>query len=170
MVARRCKFILVLDSGADPCFGYEDLGNALRKIRIDMNIPIDFTEGLAAPLRAGVKRCAVAKIDYSAVDGVTPGSHCEPGYLVYVKPMFLGNEPPDVQSYHTAHEFFPHEPTSDQWFNESQTESYRMLGLHTMDEVLGNLAGPGLDNVRKAAENYVLSGASGPPRSAAHQA
>ncbi len=155
MVARRCKYILVLDSGADPCFGYEDLGNALRKIRIDMNIPIEFSEGLAGPLRAGTKRCAVAVIDYSTVDG-----DCDPGYLVYVKPIFLGNEPPDVQSYHTSHELFPHEGTADQWFNESQTESYRMLGLHTMDEICRSLDGPGLDNLRKAAENYIQSGPS----------
>jgi hypothetical protein len=166
MVARRCKYILVLDSGADPCFGYEDLGNALRKIRIDMNVPIAFSDALAAPLRAGLKRCAVARIDYSAVDG-----DCEPGYLVYVKPMFLGNEPPDVQSYRKTHESFPHEPTSDQWFNESQTESYRMLGLHTMDEVLGSLTGPGLENVRKAAEDYIRSsGKSSGPLTAAQPA
>ena len=153
MVARRCKYIVVLDSGADPCFGYEDLGNALRKIRIDMNIPIEFSEALAAPLRAGTKRCAVARIDYSAVDG-----DCEAGYLVYVKPMFLGNEPPDVQSYHTNNELFPHETTADQWFNESQTESYRMLGLHTMDEVCASLSGSELENLRKAAEGYIQAG------------
>ena len=150
MVARRCKYILVLDAGADPCFGYEDLGNALRKIRIDMNIPIEFNETLAAPLRTGKKRCAVARIDYSAVD-----ADAEAGYLVYVKPMFLGNEPPDVQSYHTAQPLFPHETTGDQWFNESQTESYRVLGLHTMDEICGSLAGVELDDVRKAAEDYI---------------
>jgi len=159
MVARRCKRIVVLDSGADPCFGYEDLGNAIRKIRIDLNIPIEFTEALAGPLRAGTKRCAVARIDYSAVDG-----KCEPGYLIYVKPMFLGNEPPDVQSYHTEHLDFPHETTADQWFNESQTESYRMLGLHTIDEICLSLGGFGLDAVRKAAEDYIQPNA-GPGRS-----
>jgi hypothetical protein len=131
-----------------------------------MNIPIEFSEPLAAPLRACAKRCAVAIIDYSAVDG-----DCEPGYLVYVKPMFLGNEPPDVQSYHSAHDQFPHEPTADQWFNESQTESYRMLGLHTMDEICRSLTGPGLDNIRKAAEDYIKpSAAPGAPLRAAQQA
>ena len=166
MVARRCKYILVLDSGADPNFGYEDLGNALRKIRIDMNIPIEFSEALAAPLRTGMKRCAVALIDYSEVDG-----DCEPGYLVYVKPMFLGNEPPDVQSYHTAFQQFPHETTADQWFNESQTESYRMLGMHTMDEICQSLAAPGLDNMRQAAEDYIKSNVvPSPPLSAAQKA
>ena len=153
MVARRCKYIVVLDSGADPRFGYEDLGNALRKIRIDMNICINFHDALADPFHPGAKRCAVAVIDYSSVDGPS-----EPGYLIYMKPMFLGNEPPDVQSYHTEHEAFPHEPTTDQWFNESQTESYRMLGLHTMDEVCRSLKEPTLEHLKKAAEDYVKAG------------
>ncbi len=166
MVARRCKFIVVLDGGADPCFTYEDLGNALRKIRIDMNIPIEFEEVLAAPLRASQKRCAVARIDYSNVDG-----DCAPGYLVYVKPLFLRSEPPDVQSYHSAHEEFPHETTGDQWFDESQTESYRMLGMHTMDEVCRHLHGGTLEEVRQAAEEYIKSGgAPGPPLSSAQPA
>lgn len=166
MVARRCKYIVVLDSGADPDFTYEDLGGALRKIRIDMNIPIQFDEVLAAPLRAGKKRCAVARINYSAVDG-----DCEPGYLVYVKPMFLGSEPPDVQSYHSAHDQFPHESTADQWFDESQTESYRMLGMHTIDEIVQHLHGSTLADVCLAAEEYIKSGsAPAPPLSSAQPA
>ena len=39
MVRRRCRFIVVLDGGCDPNFQYEDLGNALRKIRIDLKNP-----------------------------------------------------------------------------------------------------------------------------------
>ena len=150
MVARRCRHILVLDAGADPCFSYEDLGNALRKIRIDMNIPIEFEETLSRPLQENKKRCAVARIGYSKVDG-----ECEDGYLVYVKPMFLGNESPDIQSFHAEQLEFPQQATSDQWFNESQTESYRMLGLETMDEILGRLDGTTLDHVRRAAEEYI---------------
>jgi len=152
MVARRCRYIVVLDSGADPEFNYEDLGNALRKIRIDMNIPIEFDEGLISPLQTRKKRCAVARIVYSSVDG-----NCDDGYLIYIKPMFLANEPPDVQSYHCAHTDFPHQSTANQWFDESQTESYRLLGLHTVNEVFQHFDGTSLEDVRRAAENYVKS-------------
>jgi hypothetical protein len=154
MVQRRCRIILVLDSGGDPCFTYEDLGNALRKIRIDMNIPIEFDQALTAPLQARKKRCAVARIGYSSVDG----PNCEDGYLVYVKPMYLGNESPDVQSYHSGNLAFPHQTTGDQWFDESQTESYRMLGMHTMDEIFRHLKGDTLDDVVRASEEYIKSG------------
>lgn len=35
----------------------------------------------------------------------------------------------------TRHPEVPHEPTSDQWFDEAQFESYRRLGLHAVNRV-----------------------------------
>ena len=46
-----------------------------------------------------------------------------------------GNEPPDVAAYQAVNQDFPHQSTANQFFNESQTESYRMLGLHTVAEM-----------------------------------
>lgn len=40
MVRRRCRFILIVDAGYDPNFEFEDLGNAVRKIWIDLNVAI----------------------------------------------------------------------------------------------------------------------------------
>lgn len=131
MIRRGCRNIVVLDSGCDPDFTYEDLGNALRKIRIDLKIPIEFDESLK-PLRTKQARFAVATIRYSAWD-----EKLKDGCLLYIKPIMLGNEPPDVTAYQAANETFPHQSTSDQWFNESQTESYRMLGVHTVNEICG---------------------------------
>jgi hypothetical protein len=47
----------------------------------------------------------------------------------------------DVVNYVSGHQAFPHESTGDQWFSESQFESYRMLGLHTVNDICGD---PGL--------------------------
>lgn len=132
MVRRRCRYIVVSDAGCDPQFTYEDLGNALRKIRIDLKIPIDFEDGSFQSLVKRSRRYAVARIRYSLADGAG-----EDGYLLYMKPMMRGNEPPDVASYQTDHKDFPHQSTADQFFDESQTESYRMLGLHTVHEICG---------------------------------
>jgi len=139
MARRRCGLIVVLDSGCDPEFSYEDLGNALRKIRIDLRIPIDFDEESIRKLRAKERRWALATIRYSAVD-----AGCEDGRLVYIKPMRLGDEPPDVLSYAASHEAFPHQSTNDQWFDESQTESYRQLGLFTVAGMCEGWAGGSL--------------------------
>ncbi len=133
MVLRRCRCIVVLDGGCDPGFAFDDLGNALRKIRIDLRIPITFGEASLRSLREHSRRCAVASIGYSAVE---PGA--ADGWLIYVKPMLRGNEPPDVDNYGRTHPDFPHQSTSDQWFDESQTESYRMLGLTTIEEICGD--------------------------------
>jgi hypothetical protein len=50
--------------------------------------------------------------------------------LLYVKANLTGDESVDVLHYHKTHPEFPHEPTSDQFFDELQWESYRRLGEH----------------------------------------
>jgi hypothetical protein len=42
MVMRRYHRIVVVDGGADPKFELEDLGNAVRKVRVDLGIQIEF--------------------------------------------------------------------------------------------------------------------------------
>jgi hypothetical protein len=134
MVLRRCRTIVLVDSGCDPALTFEDLGNALRKIRVDFGIPIIFEGDSLDAVKAKKKRCAVASIDYSAVD-----RDSQPGRLVYLKPIITGDEPPDVTSYASANPSFPHQSTGDQWFDESQTESYRMLGKITVNEMCRDL-------------------------------
>src|SRR5581483_4686958 len=46
IVLRRCRNIVVCDAGQDPTFSFEDLGNAIRKIRIDFGIPIEFKHAI----------------------------------------------------------------------------------------------------------------------------
>ncbi len=130
MVRRHCRLIVVLDAGGDAEFNCDDLGNALRKIRIDQNIPIAFDAESMQLLRQRKRRWATASIRYSQVEGAG-----EDGRLIYVKPMLLGNESPDVLSYAASNPTFPHQSTGDQWFDESQTESYRELGAFTVNEM-----------------------------------
>jgi hypothetical protein len=59
--------------------------------------------------------------------------------LLYVKASMTGDEPTDVEQYHVEHPDFPHETTADQFFDEPQWESYRRLGEHVGDMVLGPL-------------------------------
>ncbi len=152
MVLRRCRQIVVLDAGCDPAFTYEDLGNALRKVRIDLNVPIDFEDQYMQPMREKKRRCAVATIRYSAVDATWPD-----GQLIYIKPMLLGTEPPDVEAYAAENPSFPHQGTGNQWFNESQTESYRMLGLHTLHEICRGWNGSSLEDFGRHVQATYLA-------------
>ncbi len=154
MVLRRCHFIVVSDASCDEGGVFQDLGSAVRKIRADMGVPIDFEGGIGILPRSAdpAKRAAslywaLGRIRYSIADpstapGAAPGAR--DGWLLYVKPAFCGTEPPDVCEYAMAHEQFPHEPTTDQFFSESQFESYRMLGSHVMQQMSRDWTGGSL--------------------------
>ena len=132
MVLRRCRYIIVSDAGCDGGLGFGDLGNAVRKIAIDHGIRISISP-LEDASWSGSRplRCAVGRIHYSEEDG-----DCEDGVLLYLKPWLHGDEPVGVASYGKANPAFPHETTADQWFSESQLESYRELGKHMMQRVI----------------------------------
>jgi len=139
MVRRRCRFILVSDAGCDPMFALEDLGNAVRKISLDLGVEIRF-QGLeklkprptdGTDIGADQPYHAVGEIDYPAADkGGLKGT------IIYIKAGFHGVESAGVQSYAKAHKDFPHETTADQWFSESQFESYRALGFEIADDLM----------------------------------
>ena len=78
--------------------------------------------------------CAVGQIHYDEVDDGAP-----PGTLLYIKPSLTGDEPSDVRNYVVDHPNFPHESTADQFFSESQFESYRELGEHIAQDVFGDV-------------------------------
>jgi hypothetical protein len=133
MILRRCRLIVVSDAGCDPDCSLEDLGNAIRKIRVDLGVTIELTkfEIFSRTDEEGKKSgryCAIGEIDYGTAD-----EGGRKGTLIYIKPALLGNEPRDIYNYSRECEEFPHEATSDQWFNESQFESYRALGQRTID-------------------------------------
>jgi hypothetical protein len=154
MVIRRCRYIVVSDAGADGDFTFEDLGNALSKIRIDLGVPIEFEQGLPMRARpdlrgkaydptaskAAFPYFAVARIRYSCVDPAEPADDdeaCEriDGWLLYIKTSLNDTEPADVFHYAKLHTTFPHESTGNQLYTEQQFESYRMLGSHVVDSI-----------------------------------
>ena len=137
MVLRRCHFIVVSDAGEDPECSFADLGEAVRKIRLDFGIPIDFDQMSIYPrsqidaAKQHGHNCAIGRIRYSAVDGSTAPD----GIIIYIKPVCYGDEPRDIYEYFKRSETFPNESTADQFFSESQFESYRMLGAYTMEKL-----------------------------------
>jgi hypothetical protein len=140
MVLRRSHFIVVCDGSADPTLTFNDLGNAIGKVRDDLGIPIVFDD---LPIgvkerdtvrsllsdKDGEKYAAVGTICYSRKDG----EDAQNGVIVYIKPNIYGGEPADVFHYAKANPAFPHESTGDQMYSESQFESYRALGQHVVD-------------------------------------
>jgi GNAT superfamily N-acetyltransferase len=129
LVRRHCRYIIVSDCGADPDVAFDDLGNALRRIREDFGVEVELDVAPLRPdpvTRLSQQHVAAGRIKYSETDT---------GILLYVKPSITGDEPPDVQQYRTRNLAFPHEATTDQFYDEAQWESYRRLGRHAAEHI-----------------------------------
>jgi Patatin-like phospholipase len=142
LVRRRCRLVVVCDGEQDDRYSFNGIAGAIRKCRVDFGVVIDLPTEWIDPRRRDGRtgrdaakendgkqersRChvAVGTIKY-------PGGVC--GTIVYVKASLTGNEPSDVIEYRDRHPEFPHQTTADQFFDESQFESYRALGQHIID-------------------------------------
>jgi hypothetical protein len=142
LVRRRCRYIVVCDAEQDENLAFGGLAEAIRMCRTDFDVEIDIDlSGLARkpdndPKNFSGAHCAIGVVTYPADPG---GSYQKvQGKLIYVKASLTGHETADVLGYHTQVAQFPHESTADQWFDESQFESYRRLGLFIGDGLLQN--------------------------------
>lgn len=135
---RRCRFILVVDAGQDDNCQFEDLGNAIRKVFIDMNITVRFSK--PPPICGRGDKDMLAKATGWAWGEVTFPESDQKSHILYVKPCLIHGTPQDVLAYANGHITFPHETTLDQFFTESQFESYRALGEFQMAQVIEQAA------------------------------
>ncbi len=129
LLRRRCRYVIVSDAEADPMMQFGSLAALLRYARVDLGIEIDIQLDdlrLPVPGAPGWQHCAIGTIRYPA-EGDLPA---EQGLLLYIKASVTGDESSMVGQYRAASPSFPHESTSDQFFNEAQFESYRELGEH----------------------------------------
>lgn len=137
LVRRRCRVILVVDASADKDRNFDDLGNAIRKCRTDLNVSIDLNVREIRQI-GDANSTAVSfvsgTINYAEADGCV-----EDGVLLYIKPNIVGAENADVFNYSRTHPDFPHQSTIDQFFDEDQFESYRSLGYHAAHCALRNV-------------------------------
>jgi len=124
LLRRRCRFVVACDASADPAVRFDDLGGVIRKCRTDFGIDVTLDTAslrLDPQSRQSRAHCAVAQVAYA--DGST-------GTILYLKASLTGGEAVDVLNYAAGDASFPHQSTADQWFGESQFESYRRLGYH----------------------------------------
>lgn len=144
VVRRRCHCVVVVDATADGGYGYSDLLETVRRIRIDLGIRITLPANL--PGQAGdarFARGASGTIHYRDQD-----PEADDGVLHLVKPVVRRQadysgaaDPQELLAYAASTEGkrggnFPHQSTGDQFFDEVQFESYRQLGALTASEVL----------------------------------
>jgi hypothetical protein len=144
---RRCRLIFCIDGGGDTPPLLRGLSEAMRlaeyelgaKIHFDTEGPysIDrvapgsgtpFAEGHAlASLNSRLTKgtVAVGTIEYPPAAGFKEKPY---GRLIYAKAVLSEDCPEWLKTYAATSEVFPHDPTSDQWFNEAQFAAYTTLG------------------------------------------
>ena len=137
LIERGCRFVVLVDCGADskpPSF--EDLGEAIRRCRIDFGTEIDLNlDPLVKSESPATASCfVVGRIKFAETHlrslgrGHHNGLDEQLGILVYFKPSVIQNVSADVWQYAIGNESFPQQPTTNQLFGEAQFESYRRLG------------------------------------------
>jgi hypothetical protein len=151
LVRRRCYRILICDGEEDEKYVFEGLGNSIRKCRIDFGVEITLSNvkdiRLDPTSNYSHAHFATGTILYPEQGGHTPSRE---GTILYLKlsltgtnsytrgsedPRPLSAEPADILNYKLQHDTFPHDTTLNQWFTESQFESYRRLGAHVVEEL-----------------------------------
>jgi|GEM_PF-1718109 len=128
LIRRRCSVIWLVDAAADPERTFADLGRSVRQCRIDFGVEITFPS-----LKHLVGKCREELPESGFTAGeIDYGMGRAKGKIIYIKPTLCRGtgEPVDVLAYAARNPSFPQQTTADQFFEESQFESYRRLGLH----------------------------------------
>jgi hypothetical protein len=169
LVRRRCKFIIVCDAEEDPEMKFNGIGNAINRCRADFGAEIDLD---LRPLQVGEDgfskaHCVVGTIRYPPPKRTPPpdgptrnvceclgetGNDWYTGTILYIKSSLVGDEPADLLAYKLQHELFPQDPTANQWFTETQFESYRRLGHHIAMTAISPALPPDRDRVNERGE------------------
>jgi hypothetical protein len=148
LLRHRCRTVVCIDASGDaPPFAttlseaitlaYEELG-----VRITLTDPTGIVPGSADPLEppevlervnARLSRSAVLRgvIEYPEpfrLDGEAAPSGT--GTLVVAKALLTRDVPYELLAYALRETAFPHQGTSDQFFDHEQFDAYRALGFH----------------------------------------
>jgi hypothetical protein len=137
LVQRGCRFVFLVDCGADPGPCFSDLGDVIRRCRIDFRAEItlsvnEFLRPKDQPLSAVHYVVGEVQYDREHARQLGWGDDTDPldrkGVIVWLKPSLMGLDPAEVRQYALENTVFPQQTTGDQWFDEAQFESYRRLG------------------------------------------
>jgi hypothetical protein len=148
LIKRELPLIVAADCGADPNYLFEDMESMIRKVRIDFGAEVDFI----APKHIADSSAPDLLMYLGTPESIGPeaSNAClllgriryrsgAIGTLLVVKPRRLEDLPFDVIAYADRHPKYPQQSTGDQFFDESQWESYQKLGF-----IIGNVLTPAL--------------------------
>jgi len=140
LIRRKVDFLWISDAGQDAGFSFEDLANAIERVRVDFAVNLRFQNddydlshlipgSATSDNPAGenfIERYKLATRGYAI--GTIEYPTGEKGVVVYVKSTLTRGLPGDIYGYRSRNGDYPHQTTLDQFFDEDQFEAYRELG------------------------------------------
>jgi hypothetical protein len=150
LLRQEAALIVIADCGADPGYRFCDLEILIRLARIDLHAEITFLKprrdvasgrleafGSLNDLASTSSQACLALAQVRYASGAT-------GQIVLVKPNVSASLPVDLVNFKADNPLFPQQPTTDQFFDEAQWESYfrlgQEIGRRLEDELLAQLA------------------------------
>jgi hypothetical protein len=163
MLRRRLPFVIAVDGGEDPDYVFGDLAILTRAARVDFGAELRWIDpgpahagwqaieqaaGAAVPAfikphvdpdqlvsLEGLKRAAPVGAALARVTYAQARERKET-WILLLKATVGGAPEVDVRNYAAQHPAFPNETTFNQFFSDSEWESYRMLGWWLARKVL----------------------------------
>lgn len=140
LVRRKVDFLLISDASQDEGFSFEDLANAIERVRVDFGVNLRFQHddydlshvipgSATSDNPAGqnfVERYHLSTRGYAI--GTIEYPDASKGVVVYIKSTLTRGLPGDLYGYKSRNPAYPHQTTLDQFFDEEQFEAYRELG------------------------------------------
>ncbi|MEW8026630.1 MAG: hypothetical protein AB2809_19765 [Candidatus Thiodiazotropha sp.] len=151
LLRRRCRLIIAVDATADPAYGLSDLNNLILRARHELGIAIDFRD--TKPEDVIRPKPSAGTSDSHFVVGTLSDLPEKPnrkenwGLIIYVKSSLrqqtrwrdlndYKNWFKPGHDYKNNHPAFPHESTTDQFFDDDQWTAYYQLGCFIAGDVL----------------------------------
>jgi len=143
LMRRRCTTIYCIDGGGDSPPTAPGLAQAIALAETELGVRVELTDPFFAEPGAGlplVPDVPLAKLNatlskepvitgtihYPAASGLPEGSRT--GTLYLARALLWPEMPYSLLSYAAQHPVFPHDSTSDQWFDDGQFTAYTQLG------------------------------------------
>jgi predicted acylesterase/phospholipase RssA len=135
LIRRRCSVILAVDASADANREMSDLADTVRKCRVDLGVDISFKN------LNDYRGDKDTLCERGYITGTIQYDAETIGTIILIKPSMMKgrDESVDIINYAIENPTFPHQTTVDQFFDESQFESFRQLGKLLGDRCLNEI-------------------------------
>jgi hypothetical protein len=124
LLRRGCTTVYCFDGSGGDAGDFSTLGEAIEYARVDLGVEITMTDLEDMAPQDELQGRSASDIAVGVIRYPNGGR----GTLYFARATLTPDLPLDVEVYLRKNPRFPHDPTTDQLFDEAQFESYRQLG------------------------------------------